>query len=212
MAKSTWWSVTAFGDEISLLESNEYPEFVAKVYGGREQCPTTGREHFQGAVQCRRQVRISQFKQWLAKAHLEPARDRDALRKYAMKADTAVGEKVERGNSVECISVKALMLKLASVWDEQEYIRVWDECESSKKAFEQVYWASVRLILREFPPFREVPHLFARSDVVSLWRNTRQVWLELEGGYSITPPTRDNASACEEKISNEVVYDSSEEA
>ena len=47
--KSTWWSVTAYNDEIESMEGN-FPEWVKAVYGGRETCPTTGRLHFQGAL------------------------------------------------------------------------------------------------------------------------------------------------------------------
>lgn len=190
-SKSTWWSVTAFNAEISLLESNEFPEFVAKLHGGREVCPTTGREHFQGAIQCRRQVRLSQIKQWLPTAHLEPARDRLALRQYAMKEATASGPKESRENTVETVSIRRLLVRLAEVWDESEFVKTWSEVECTKKAFDVCYWHCVRQLLRDVPAFREVPHLFARSDVVTVWRHTRSVWTELgqEGGYSITPPT-----------------------
>lgn len=108
--KSTWWSVTAYNDEIELLESNEFPDFVVKVFGGREKCPTTGRIHFQGAVQCRSQQRFSALKKWLPTAHWEPAKNKDALQKYAMKADTAIGDKEERTNTVEMITMEKLMI------------------------------------------------------------------------------------------------------
>lgn len=98
--KSTWWSVTAFNNEIALLEDSErMPPFVKKVFGGREECPKTKTLHFQGALQCNQQVRMSQIKSWLKTAHLEPARDKECLKKYAMKAETAVGEKTVTVNA-----------------------------------------------------------------------------------------------------------------
>lgn len=92
--RSTWWSVTAFNEEIALLEDTDHlPPFVKKIYGGREECPKTNKLHFQGALQCNVQVRMSQIKSWLKTAHLEPARDKECLKQYAMKDNTAVGEK-----------------------------------------------------------------------------------------------------------------------
>lgn len=191
--KSTWWSVTAFGDEIPLLENSEFPEFVAKVHGGREECPETKREHFQGAVQCRRQVRLAQLKGWLPRAHFEPARDRLALKKYVMKAETAVGEKTTQENTVQHVSMESLMIKMANYWDEEEYIQIWNKEENHKLAFKYCYWRMVNLILEECPEYRKVCQLFARSDTVSLWENTRSTWLKVAEGYSITPPQEGHA-------------------
>lgn len=112
--KATWWSVTAWDNEILLLEDiAKYPAFVKKVYGGREECPTSKKEHFQGAIQCNTQVRMSALKNWLAKAHFEPARQQDALRKYAMKADTATGEKLERSNPTKFYTADELLTEIA---------------------------------------------------------------------------------------------------
>lgn len=113
--KATWWSVTAYGDEILLLEDNtKYPTDVLKVYGGREECPTTGREHFQGAIQLRKQQRLAWFKSWLPTAHLEVAKSKDALVKYAMKEDTATGEKLERHTTVKYYSADEICLLIGS--------------------------------------------------------------------------------------------------
>jgi len=188
MNKSTWWSVTAFGTEIDLLENSEYPEFVAKVHGGREACPETGRVHFQGALQCRRQVRMTQIKAWLPTAHLEPARDRLALKKYVMKEETAVGEKQTIDNNVQHISMEALMVKMANYWSEDDYIKDWEKTENTKSSFKSCYWEMVNRILEECPEYRKVCQLFARSDTVSLWEHTRGTWLKVAEGYSITPP------------------------
>lgn len=98
--RSTWWSVTAFGaDEIAQLhEQGNYPRIVKKVYGGTEMCPTTQREHFQGAIQLHSVQRLAALKRWLPTAHLEPAKNSEALKRYAMKEDTAIEEKQERFN------------------------------------------------------------------------------------------------------------------
>lgn len=95
--KSNWWSVTAYNDEIELLIKAqngdlETPPYVKEIHGGIEECPTTKRQHFQGALRTD-SIRMSQLKKWLPTAHLEKARRHEALVAYALKAETAVGEK-----------------------------------------------------------------------------------------------------------------------
>ena len=102
---------------------NRYPAFVRTVHGGREQCSKTNRLHFQGAVQCKEKQRFSALKRWLPTAHLEPARDVKALKAYAMKADTAVGE----SKFVRTIVVVALMkfFRAMAVYVVDEYGLEW---------------------------------------------------------------------------------------
>ena len=126
--KAIWWSVTAFNDEIELCEGT-LPEYIRAIYGGRETCPDTGRLHFQGAIQCFEQVRMSKIKSWLKTAHLEPARSSEALKKYAMKADTAAGEKVVRNNPIPHYSAHEMCLLLAQT-SRQPDIGFWDRAKT----------------------------------------------------------------------------------
>lgn len=101
------------------------------------------------------------------------------------------------------------MRKLAQFWWEDDYKALCRHPAyegKRKEAFKTLYWRVVSSILRECPEFRPVCHLFARADVIALWQNTREVWLEVEGGISITPPTTGFAEPGEQ-ISNQVVYD-----
>lgn len=123
--KSTWWSVTAFEEEISLCEGT-LPEFVRAIYGGKEICPSTGKEHFQGALQCYEQIRMAKIKSWLKKAHLEPARSAEALKKYAMKPETSSGEKVIRTNIFPHYSAKDMCILLARQTDRQTTPNFWE--------------------------------------------------------------------------------------
>lgn len=205
--KSTWWSVTAFNDEIDLLEGNEYPSFVLKVYGGRECCPETKRIHFQGAVQCRSQQRFSAMKKWLPKAHWEVAKNKDALQKYVMKAETAVGDKVERSNNVQLITMEKIMIALANEWRHEEYRDYLDADEDKldfKEAEKHAYWLAVNRLLSGSPEFRKTCQSFARADTLTLWINTRKTWITLKDtdGYSITPSVQEASS---ELISNSIV-------
>lgn len=188
--KRLWWSVTAYNDEIEMLENPPWPDFVEKVLGGREMCPTTNRLHFQGAVKFRRPMRLTQLKKWLPTAHFEEARNAHHIQKYAMKKDTAVGEKKATTNPEPLITVQKIMMKLAEFWETdifEKMCEVWED--DTDKALKQSYWYTVRLILEWAPEYRKVCHLFARSDVITLWQNTRMVWLKLAESEvnSITP-------------------------
>lgn len=205
--KATWWSVTAFNDEIELLEKGEFPSYVKAVYGGKEECPDTKRLHFQGAIQLRSQQRLSTLKKWLPTAHFEIARNKDAIKKYAMKEETAVGPKTEKINDIEHISVEKIMLKLADEWDSDVYNEYIEQLgDDIKEAFKSAYWHTARNILRKYPDYRKVCHIFARSDVITLWDRTRSVWLGLESesnSITLSPPGP-------EIISEELVYNAHE--
>lgn len=70
--RSAWWLITAYGENITKVEDvATYPKCVKRVYGGRERCVTTGREHYQGAVECHGQQRASFFRTWLPGVHFE---------------------------------------------------------------------------------------------------------------------------------------------
>jgi len=95
--RATWWSITAYNREIETLEGwiadqKLMPSWLKRIYGGREICPNTGRVHFQGAINTA-QIRMSTIKDVLPTTHIERAIRKDALVKYAMKEETADGEK-----------------------------------------------------------------------------------------------------------------------
>jgi len=160
------------------------PEWVKAVYGGREICPKTNKLHFQGAVQCFEQQRMSKFKTWLPTAHLEPAKQADALKNYVMKAETAAGEKKKTENS-------------------QIFYKAHDLCRLLARQDRQTdtgYYARVRQILRKQPT---LAGQLMNPSLRKFWDETAIVWIEAEestpGGYSITPP-----GSHEE---NEIVYE-----
>lgn len=182
--KATWWSVTAFKDEIEILENpKSFPNYVVKVYGGREECPKTKTVHFQGAVQCRLQQRMSALKKWLPTAHLEPARDKEALAKYAMKEDTAVGDKIIQSNPrrylkmnealrmiAGCCMVPPPLMRLLNM---EEYN---DDTITIGDTIKLCYWSAVRDLIRDH---EEDISLYSNPQLLRAWENTWMVWLDL---------------------------------
>lgn len=182
--KATWWSVTAFNDEIDLMENpKSFPGFVQKVYGGREQCPKTGTIHFQGALQCKSQQRMSAIKKWLPTAHLEPARDKEALAKYALKEETAIGSKTITTNPrrylkmddalrliAGCCMVSPPLLRLLEMEEHG------DDNLTLSDVVKQSYWSAVRDLIRIHP---EDISLYSNPQLLRAWEHTWTVWFEL---------------------------------
>jgi len=170
-AKATWWSVTAFNEEIALLEdASRYPPEVKKIYGGREKCPETGKEHFQGCVVLHTQQRLSWFKSWLKTAHLEPAKHKEALKKYAMKEDTATGDKLERTNPLKHFTADEICLELARKIFKQYKTRPMD------KEPKDWFWQAVNIILIENP---KMAAQLMNPSLKGFWCETREVWVTL---------------------------------
>lgn len=185
-AKSIWWSITAFDEEIALCEGT-LPEFAKAIHGGRETCPTTGRLHFQGALQCFEQVRMAKIKSWLKKAHLEPARSADALKKYAMKSDTAAGEKVVRNNPVPHYTAQQICLLLAQ----------------TSRQTDIGFWPRAKDLLRKTP---ELAGQLMNPSLRGFYEKTQEVWLE-QAAIVLQQPTpapqcecgKDECEACAEQ-------------
>lgn len=122
-AKSSWWSITAYGEELEYLlalqgGTADFPPVVKAIYGGVEECPKTQRLHFQGALNTA-QVRFSAVKKILPKSHIEACRsDAESLKRYAMKDETSVGQKSSSTNP-KYYTMESLMVKLAETWVER---------------------------------------------------------------------------------------------
>ena len=200
--KGTWWSVTAYNDDIKLIESGEFPSYVKKVYGGREECPET-----KGCIQLRSQQRMKKLKEWLPTAHFEVARQKDCLVRYAMKEETAIGPKTVRENNIEHITVEKIMMKLADEWDIDVFSEYLEEYKDDvKEAFKSAYWHTVRSIFSSNPDYRKVCHIFARADVITLWDRTRGVWLKIQDeANSITASANPGSDEVAKIISELVV-------
>lgn len=102
VVKSCCWSITAFNEDLLSIQSMArmeitIPDIIKEIYGGLERCPKTGKDHYQGCL-ITSQCRMSALKKIFPTAHLEPAKKKEALIKYAMKADTAVDIKKKAVN------------------------------------------------------------------------------------------------------------------
>ena len=166
--KGTWWSITAYGDEIELLEGN-LPQWIDKVYGGREECPTTKRIHFQGAIRCHGQQRFSKIKGWLPTAHIEVSRNAEALKKYVMKAETSLGDKKIITNPKKFYDAQAICRLI--------YNNVIDRQTDRQTQF----WGAVENIIVETP---DLTGQLMNPSLKNFWVKTANAWKRLEQGTS----------------------------
>lgn len=182
--RGTNWSVTAFNGEADMLESirkgettYRLPEWVKELHGGLEECPTSGKVHFQGYLRCRDQQRLSKVKKFLPTAHLEVATNKYALAQYAVKADTAVGEKTVTENNTYVDSEKAMRM-LAEQGDTNSFLP-----DDHKDIDTYDFWRRVNKILLDKP---YLVGLFSKPDIYRSWKNTKNVWFILQ--EKGTPP------------------------
>ena len=193
--KSSNWAVTAFNNDMLLLEDGtSWPSYVKKVYGGRETCPDTGRVHFQGHIQLVTQQRMSALKKWLPTAHLEIARNFKASVTYAMKSDTATGDKNEVVNPRPFIDNQSALMMLARIKNPPD-----SEADLSDKDF----WYRVKVILREQP---HLCGLLAKPDIYRMWKHTWEVWIEeATEEAAIKANDEKNLAWCEERYEESIV-------
>lgn len=169
--RSTWWQVTAYGDNMVRCEG-ALPDFIKEIRGGREECPTTKRLHFQGAIRCQTQVRRSKVLEWLPGCHVEAAESVFATTKYAMKKETAAGEKTIRTNSVRHYAAHEICMLLARQTDSSsEQRRLWLETKDD----DGDYWYRVNLILDQTP---ELAGQLMNPSLRGFFRRTKLVWMK----------------------------------
>jgi len=174
--KSTAWIATAYNDEIELLEdASRYPAIVKEVHGGREMCPQTGKLHFQGAIILHSQQRLSALKRWLPTAHLEPAKSKEAIKRYCMKQETAAGDKTVRANVQPYFCMDELLTLLGNEVRDlhansvHEYIDLITDDEDRNKE----YWWAVNCVIERYP---RTISAYAQSAVKTAWRYTSHYW------------------------------------
>jgi len=175
--KSSCWLTTAYNDDIGILEDvSTYPDYVKEVLGGREMCPDTGRLHFQGAIILHSQQRFSALKKWLPTAWLGVAKSRDAVKKYAMKKETAVGEKTVRENTIPYLDMERKLMIMAEAvhslrpedMDQLIDARIADPKDG------EFWWLLTNKVLPKYSG--KIINAFAYPEVRTIWRNTEKFW------------------------------------
>ena len=179
--KSCCWSLTEYQlENIEMLKKGPYPSFVKAVYGGEEKCPKTGRLHFQGCV-ITFESRGSRVKDWLPQAHWEKALQRDALKKYVMKKETATGEKKRIENVKNTYYTMEMVLeRMAQVYiklpDSQKVKHTGEFMTGFFDPYSQdQYWFLARKICMEAP---NLTSLLSNPQTIRSWIYLGEVFVK----------------------------------
>lgn len=184
----------------------EHPSFV-KMVKYQDEIGEQGVLHIQAAVQTT-QVRFSAMKKWLPRAHIEVARNKQALLNYVEKADTAVPN-TQVVIQADYLSMDSALKAIAEhKMDWYEWSQGVGRNNVKEHAFEKYeFWNAVKKILREKP---KAVGLFTNPQLERAWVHTRSVWIDLLEKDRQTD--RQNASLpLEENISGNVILDASED-
>ncbi len=187
--RSGCWSITAFDeDDINRL-AGDYPSFVKHVWGGLEECPSTGKKHYQGAVETS-YCRFSQIKKWLPKAHIEKCIKKEALIDYVMKDETAIGEKSKQSNS-KYISLEKFMELIAFNYINSKDEEIYYATEIENKmlyfkgkmensievpGYQGNYWTMVNKVLLHQP---YLCHIAFNPNTLRGWSHTSETWIQI---------------------------------
>lgn len=175
--KTSRWAFTAYVEQWPLFEV--MPELISQWGWQKEICPDTLREHYQGYILTKRQVRFAQLSKIFPKVHIEAARNWDALLNYCKKLESAVpGSQVIQSNaSVSMTMADALMKLAAHVPFRQpvDWLNSQNPLKDLEEQIKQEFWAAVNSILRIDP---NSVGLWTQPQYYRAWINTRQVWME----------------------------------
>lgn len=180
-ARGYAWSLTVYdpGEVALLADPSAYPHWLRRTKYQEEVCPTTGRHHWQVAA-LTAQVRFAQIKKVFPSAHIELARNKQALMNYVNKNDTAVeGTQQEHENPLPHMALHQQLQRMADVVVENlaDYTAARDALlEAKEKSPDKgMYWWVARFMLAAEP---EMAGIFANPMLEKMWANTAMVWIE----------------------------------
>lgn len=179
--KASHWSITINNPaEEDRQALKDHPTFVKKVVC-QDEVGENGTLHIQGYIQTT-QVRFSAIKKWLPRAHIEVARNKQALLNYVQKEETAVsGTQQEITN--EYLSMDKALLKLAQIKKEHKIETNFDKyMENPQRECKREYWNLVNVILLEQP---RAVGLYTNPQLERAWVNTRYVWIKLNSNAEV---------------------------
>jgi len=182
-AKSTRWAFTAYEAQWELFKV--VPEITAEQGWQIEECPTTGKPHYQGYIRTKRQCRMAQLIKAYPGVHIEVARNWDATVAYCKKTDTAIpGSQVCMKGTKQMTFVEALVRLASHANHEPPAIEIEAGMNvRAEKSFllTQEYWMLVTAVLKDDP---DAIGLYTNQMYLSAWKNTREVWVHLYESYA----------------------------
>jgi len=174
--KTSRWAFTAYQTQWDLFKV--VPDIVAEIGWQTEVCPDTQREHYQGFIRTKRQVRFAQIRKIYPGVHVEPAKNWEALLNYCRKSDTAVaGSQVlmEAPKAKTPLTMAQALTMLAANVPYVQYD--WSEMDEKKikQIKDDLFWKAVENTVRYD---LDLVGLFTQPQYHRAFINLKQVWLE----------------------------------
>jgi len=201
------WSLTVFdpGEFTALTTKESWPHWVRVVKLQEEECPETKRRHWQVAL-FTQWIRFSAIKKWLPTAHIEIARNKQALLKYVEKDDTAIaGTRQNLESEKQYMALHQQLQRMAQLaidnLEDYQAARLALIEEKDKTPDRGMYWWIARLMIKAEP---ELASVLANPALEKMWIHTSGVWIEAaqaaSEASSITASPQKTAAQC---INNE---------
>jgi hypothetical protein len=179
-AKFVWWSITINNPTVEDRQAlATLPRFVKEI-GGQEEVGETGTPHFQCYLHTQR-CRMAQIKKWLKRAHIEGARNPEALKNYVAKSKTAVaGTQFTTGNTNTPMTMIQALHHLCDYIKMPEDLKYYELCDVSgndrfnkygkgwKAELESEYW---RLANRAIVKNPDQIALYTQPQYLRAWMN-----------------------------------------
>lgn len=174
--RASWWSITLNNPTDEDRNRIQNPPSWVKAIHFQEEVGAEGTPHIQGALNTA-QVRFSQVKGWLSRAHIEIARNKEALLKYVKKTETAIAgtQRVIQG---DYLTMDKALLSVASYkWNLTEWLMEGDRTEREVVEWKRKeFWNAVNSILLEKPG---IVGLLTNPQIERAWIHTRETWIQL---------------------------------
>lgn len=153
-----------------------------RMIKGQDEIGKDGTLHIQFVVNTR-QIRMSQLKEWLPRAHLEVAKNANAVANYVNKFDTAVPDTQFEHNYVSENANKTMadiMLMIADVAPLEDTVKKLKTLDVNGKlpkpddVYKAEYWSSVEILLGQD---ENLVALLTQTQYLTAWIKTRRVWI-----------------------------------
>lgn len=183
--RASWWLGTLNNPTVEDRQtiSGPAPRWL-RMIKGQDEVGESGTLHIQFAVNTQ-QIRLSQLKTWLPRAHFEVARNQNAVANYVNKSETAVPDTQFEYNYVTenanrtFAQVMRLLAENADVEKTNRILRTPDgsgRIPSPVEVYTREYWETVRTVLAQD---ENLVGLLTQPQYLTAWKNTRDVWLGL---------------------------------
>lgn len=193
------WEITAYDEAIDQLlrwvdNEEECPNFIERIMGGIEECPTTSKEHFQGYIKTQYD-RKSKFKPYFPNTRIRKAVNPHALKKYVMKEETSVGRKIDW--------INPLFKTLSDRQTSKDKDDLLPNIELLK--------LMMKFRLENMPPITNVPPKNQYKDIITYWYKSDPNFCTPYAGRFVSQQFKEMYNLLGRTIYEEMIYQKEKE-